>query len=66
MSETLVITYPAHSLGLGAVAGHQTQSRETGVPSRSQILIPFVHSFDGAIVSTRLSKDLLRKVLTMA
>lgn len=64
MSETLVITYLVHSLGPGAVDGHQTQIRETDAPSRSQIFIPFVHSFEGAIISTRLSKNLLRKALT--
>lgn len=64
MSVTLVITYSARSLGSGAVAGHQTQSEETGVPFRRQIFIPFVHNFEGAIVSTRLRENPSRKALT--
>lgn len=60
------ISHPPHSPGPGTVAGHRTHSRETGVSSRGQIVMPFVHNFEGAIVSTRLSENLLWKALTMA
>lgn len=57
---------PTHSPGPGTVAGHRTHSRETVISSRGQIVMPFVHNFEGAIVSTRLSENLLWKALTMA
>lgn len=44
-------------------AGHRTQSRQIGVSSRGQNAMPFVHNFEGAIVSTRLSENLLWKAL---
>lgn len=45
--------------GLKQQLDNLTQSKETDVPSRGQIFMPFVHNFEGAIAFTRLSETLM-------